>query len=340
MSEGLRDGQIIKVSVIVPVYNTAGYLPRCIESILGQSLTELELLLVDDGSEDDSYDVCEQYARRDARIRLFRKKNGGASSARNMALEHVKGEFIVFVDSDDYILPDILKKSYEALKKENMRLAVFGIHYDYNQRGCGDDASPLLRAEDTGDVKSAYFRMNNEELMKNYLLDKPYYVGTIVWNKMYDAALWRERRQKEGIMNEDADMMYRLLGEIDEALYLRETGYVQCVRQGSVTNRTFHPGRMNSLNICDDLKQFIKEHYQEKMYGYAVLSVGIDCKFLLREIIEAGIQNNPDSYEQVLEYYRSNNKELRRWWYLDIKKSIRILGTYYFRNINWIVERL
>ena len=91
------------ISVIVPVYNVENYLPRCLDSIINQTYTNLEILLVDDGATDNSGKLCDEYAQKDNRIRVFHKENGGVSSARNMGLDNATGEYIAFVDSDDYI---------------------------------------------------------------------------------------------------------------------------------------------------------------------------------------------------------------------------------------------
>lgn len=96
----------MKLSVIIPVYNTEKYLSRCVDSVLGQSFTDFELLLVDDGSTDDSGTICDEYAEKDNRVRVFHKENGGASSARNLGLDHAQGEWVTFIDSDDYIEDD------------------------------------------------------------------------------------------------------------------------------------------------------------------------------------------------------------------------------------------
>lgn len=97
-----------KISVIVPVYNAEKYLHRCIDSILSQTFTDFELLLIDDGSKDESGKICDRYAEKDVRIRVFHKKSGGASSARNTGLDNAKGEWIAFCDADDYVFPDWL----------------------------------------------------------------------------------------------------------------------------------------------------------------------------------------------------------------------------------------
>ena len=101
-----------KISVIVPVYNVEQYLPRCIDSILAQTFTDFELLLIDDGSTDNSGKVCDEYARKDSRIRVFHKKNGGVSSARNTGLDNAHGEWVAFVDSDDTLDVDFLHYSF------------------------------------------------------------------------------------------------------------------------------------------------------------------------------------------------------------------------------------
>ena len=101
------------ISVIVPVYNAEKYLHRCIDSILAQTYTDFELLLIDDGSKDKSGEICDEYARKDTRVRVFHQENGGVSSARNLGLDNAKGEWITFVDSDDYIEENFLK-SFEG----------------------------------------------------------------------------------------------------------------------------------------------------------------------------------------------------------------------------------
>ena len=97
------------ISIIVPLYNAEQDLPRCIDSILAQSYTDFELLLIDDGSPDNCGAICDEYATRDSRVRVFHKKNGGVSSARNLGLENACGEYIAFIDSDDYVLNDYLE---------------------------------------------------------------------------------------------------------------------------------------------------------------------------------------------------------------------------------------
>lgn len=113
----------IKISVIVPVYNVMAYLTRCVDSIRKQTYRNLEILLVDDGSTDNSGALCEKFALEDKRIRVFHKENGGSSSARNLGIEKATGDFIGFVDSDDYIEPEMYERLLAMLLEENLLVA-------------------------------------------------------------------------------------------------------------------------------------------------------------------------------------------------------------------------
>ena len=114
------------VSVIVPVYNVEKYLPRCIDSIVLQSYTDIEILLIDDGSTDNSGKICDEYAVRDSRIRVFHKNNGGVSSARNLGLQKALGDYVCFVDSDDYIHPRYIEILINAIRENNADIAISG----------------------------------------------------------------------------------------------------------------------------------------------------------------------------------------------------------------------
>ena len=105
----------VKISIIVPVYKVEQYLSKCIESILAQTFQNWELLLIDDGSPDNSGKICDEYALKDSRIRVFHKENGGVSSARNLGIDNARGEWITFIDSDDYIQPGFLEGLYEPI---------------------------------------------------------------------------------------------------------------------------------------------------------------------------------------------------------------------------------
>lgn len=119
------------ISIIVPVYNTEKYLDKCIQSVLAQTYTNWELLLIDDGSTDSSGAICDKYAAEDNRIRVFHKENGGVSSARNLGLDNAQGEWISFVDADDWIENSMLHDAYQKAMDENAEIIFTDIKYHY-----------------------------------------------------------------------------------------------------------------------------------------------------------------------------------------------------------------
>ena len=163
-----------RISVIVPVYNVEKYLPRCIDSILAQTFTDFELLLIDDGSSDNSGKICDKYARKDKRIRVFHKENGGVSSARNIGLDKAKGEWITFVDSDDYVGKNWLTYFYPTDKdKGYLRVQGYEI-IQSNQRTC------IISSQ-------SIFFCTKSEILKNIieLESSKILLYKTPWNKMY-----------------------------------------------------------------------------------------------------------------------------------------------------------
>ena len=122
------------VSIVLPVYNVEKYLDRCIESVVGQTYSNLEIILVDDGSPDRCPQKCEEWAKRDKRIKVIHKANSGLGYARNTGIEYASGEYICFFDSDDYVAQDTIEKAYATAKTSNSDMVLFG-HYDVDAQG-------------------------------------------------------------------------------------------------------------------------------------------------------------------------------------------------------------
>ena len=118
-----------KISIIIPVYNVETYIHKCIGSVLAQTYRNIEVILVDDGSPDNSGIICDEYAKKDKRVIVIHKKNGGLSDARNAGIDAATGDYIVFVDSDDYIAPDMIEKLYETQKRNNADITVCGYRW-------------------------------------------------------------------------------------------------------------------------------------------------------------------------------------------------------------------
>ena len=166
------------VSVIIPVYKTEQYLDRCIESVVNQTYKNLEIILVDDGSPDNCPKMCDEWAKKDSRIKVIHKKNGGLSDARNVGIDCATGEYLSFIDSDDFISNQMYKKMLNSIENFNADLAVCGIETFY------DGQTPDVMVDKEDEVisnKEAFLRLNNKEyntylviacnkLYKNYLM--------------------------------------------------------------------------------------------------------------------------------------------------------------------------
>lgn len=171
------------ISIIVPVYNTEKYLRRCIDSVLAQTYKDFELLLIDDGSTDTSGAICDEYAEKDGRIRVFHKENGGVSSARNLGLDNAKGEWITFVDSDDYIEENFLKSFEGKLDADLVVGNTVLITYQTGKR-MKHNGIPSGCYKDVRSVLSSHL---SESILR------------VPWGKMYRAGLISDLRYNESI---------------------------------------------------------------------------------------------------------------------------------------------
>ena len=155
------------ISVIIPIYNSEKYLSKCISSVLEQTYKDLELILVDDGSTDNSLNICNDFAERDSRIVVVHQKNAGVSAARNNGLKNAKGDFITFVDSDDYVENDWLELLFKAITEKNAEVAVCGIKLDDKQKivecNCEMKEQIILRLQECGLLYSVVNKLYRRE---------------------------------------------------------------------------------------------------------------------------------------------------------------------------------
>lgn len=199
------------VSIVVPVYNVKDYLGKCLESLMGQSYERIEIIVVDDGSTDGSGEICDEFARDDERVKVFHKRNGGLSSARNYGIKKAKGDYICLVDSDDLVNKDFVARMVEAAEQEDADVAVCG----YN------DAVPERRV------------VSGEEATVR-LLTMQENMEIIAWNKMYRLNLFDDVSYPEGENYEDTLTTYKLLSKAGRAAYVPESLYVYRERVGSI----------------------------------------------------------------------------------------------------------
>ena len=213
-----------RISVIVPVYNVEQYLPRCVESILAQTYENLEILLVDDGTKDNSGAICDAYARQDARVKAIHKKNGGLSSARNAGIDAATGEYLSFVDSDDWIEPDMYEKMMALMEKYGVRLVCAG-RWDVSSE-TGEKTLGLCPPKEEA--------ISGEELVRRIFHWEN--IDSAAWDKLYHKSLFASVRYPLGVICEDVPTTYRIALDAGQAAMLPCPVYNYYHRPGSITS--------------------------------------------------------------------------------------------------------
>lgn len=238
------------VSVIIPVYNVEDYLERCVESVIKQRYSNLEILLVDDGSTDNSGKLCDKLAENDNRIRVIHKANGGLSDARNVALNVMQGEWVTFVDSDDWVSKEYVDCMLSMALKNKAQIAVAL----YTNVTGMDDIKINQREEKTK-------TFNNKEGIKALLYQK--YFTTSAPCKMYNATLWDKIRFPKGRLYEDVNTIYNIFKSAEKTIFKNEIIYFYFQRQDSIVRKSFSIQKMdyvkNSREILEDIKKIYPE---------------------------------------------------------------------------------
>lgn len=225
-----QDGKLI--SVIVTAYNIEAYLPRCVESLIAQTYRPMEIILVDDGSVDGTAAVCDEYARKYEYIYVIHKENGGPSEARNAGLKVAKGDFIGYVDGDDWTEPDMYEEMYRACERAGAQIAICS----YRQVGEGAE-----EIHPTGNVLT----LSRDETLNLYINGDPqYHIYHSVWSKLFDRKVIEDIRFPEGRKSEDIMYTTWALTRADKCVFLDTPYYNYMVdRSGSIMNSHLHERR-------------------------------------------------------------------------------------------------
>ncbi|MDT2827539.1 glycosyltransferase [Enterococcus viikkiensis] len=237
-----------EISIIVPVYNAEKYLNKCVDSILNQTFKDFELILVDDGSHDNSGAICDEYVEKDLRVKVVHQKNGGVSRVRNKGIEIAKGKYIGFVDSDDFIAEDMYELLYNNLLKEKADLSICGIYDVYKGKKL-EKNSPN------------YLITNREEAVKLILEAKIVSVHPV--NKLYKKRLFEGVIYPDGSITEDAAVMFHLLENADVIVIDTTQKYYYYHRENSITTKPFSSLDLKTIEVWQDNEIYIKEKYPQ-----------------------------------------------------------------------------
>ena len=317
MGEGSRP---ILISVIVPIYNIVEYLPRCVNSIRRQTYRNLEIILVDDGSTDNSGALAEKMALEDKRIRVFHKENGGSSSARNLGLSKANGDYIGFVDSDDYIEPEMYERLLAVMLEENLLMA------QISRDEIDEQGNPMSNVCEPPDKLELW---ECERFMRELLLHRG---DCSFCTKLIHASLFQEEKFPEGELNEDFYLLVKLLPKVPAVAILPEQDYHVFYRYGSNTrtrNKDEFPQVFTDIvRNADRVQEIVEEEYPALLPEAMRFGLFQRLDYMLHIPIS---QMNRENifYQQVKTYLKKHRKDAVRSQYLTQKNKVYLvlLGT-------------
>ncbi len=294
------------VSIIVPVYNVKPYLERCVNSLIKQSYSNLEIILVDDGANDGSGDVCDSLMHRDERIKVVHQENQGLSAARNTGIEEARGDYLCFVDSDDYVNHDYVKYLYDMCQINGADIGI-----------CGHLITEKDDYSDTIDFSRPIEVYSRSEIFDRFYTDMH---GSIViaWNKIYKKECIGNIRYDVGMIHEDEATTFKFLYNADKIAFGREVCYYYYSRPDSITGSAYSKRNLDILKAYENRVLFYKEHGEDKLYDR-------ECQFYLSEIL--------NQYKKVNKFLNGDKDILR-----DLCEKYKTIYRDSNRK-NWTVSR-
>ncbi len=308
---------IPKVSIIVPVYNVEKYLDRCLNSLINQTLKDIEIILVDDESPDNCPKLCDEYAEKDSRIKVIHKKNGGLGFARNSGLDVASGEYFAFVDSDDYVDLDFYERLYTAAKKGNYDLAQGGMSKKYGDKIDYKNHTYAGRTFDENDVKNILFpSVLGPDTFDQNNSDMSTCMGIYKLSLVKDNNV-RFVSEREYI-SEDAIFDIEIFKYIKSAIIIDGTGYYYCFNEASLTHK-YIPNRFEQIKkLCDyELSLVDSDVVKERIIGTFLINVIATLKLEAINYKKTGNRNDKlkvkrivnDSYvKNILKNYNYKNQ--------------------------------
>lgn len=297
------------VSIVVPVYKVENYLDKCVNSIVTQSYKNLEIILVDDGSPDKSSLMCDKWAKKDSRIKVIHKENGGLSDARNCGIRKAKGEYLFFVDSDDWIAPDIIKKMVFYMHKFHADMVVCQFVYAFSN----------------GKIKRNYNSRKRVKCLSKKqafdLLAKDYEITNHVWRKLYKRTLVPEEIFPKGKNFEDSFAMPTLFSKCEVIVSINDIGY-------------YYRQNENSISHTESMAN-VQDHYESILKSYNdILKYMPSSKWLA---FRTKINREIGMYEFLLVHQFKNNdrkqaEELKKKVHKDISNFSYIFIIHGFKH--------
>ena len=302
-----------KISIIVPVYKVEPYLDKCVSSIVNQTYKNLEIILVDDGSPDNCPAMCDAWAEKDSRIRVIHKTNGGLSDARNAGMTVATGELMAFVDSDDWIAPDMYEYLYQRLTEDNSDIAACGVQMVWENK----TPSRML-------TRDGNCVLNQEEAMRAIIEES--WLKQPVWYKLYKTALVRDILFPKGKCHEDVFWSYQAVGKAKKVSISDYIGYYYLQRGGSIMGAGYSLKRLDAVEAKVQRCAYIQERFPA-LSPLAIKDLWFTCiyqgQLALRALNKAEAEKILTYFENLVEThpFQMEGCSLKERLWLNMAKS-------------------
>ena len=314
------------ISIIVPIYKVENYITRCVDSIVNQTYTNLEIILVNDGSPDNCGKICDDYAKKDERIKVIHKQNGGLSDARNAGIEIASGKYISFIDSDDYVEYNYVEILYNSILEHQSDIAIS------SHKAIYENGTILEKATRENII------LKPKEVLKRILYDEG--IDLSAWGKLYKTELFKNIRYIKGRLFEDASTTYQLIDKANKISIDSKSTYNYMIRNTSITNNSFTVKKMDLITSTEEMCNYIKNKYPDlekaanRRLMYAYLSTLSQLAMCKQKFIK--------EQKYMMVYIKENRRKVLKDKYVPKRDKIALLSTIFgfeFYKVMWSCYR-
>lgn len=300
------------VSVIVPVYNVEPYLCRCLDSIINQTYTNIEIILIDDGSTDNSYSICREYEEQHSNIVFLHKENGGLSSSRNVGMLYANGLYIMFVDSDDFIHEDCVRELYFLLKNNNVKISQCNF-----EKGSSDQFS-----QKNEKIKNTFY--------SGYKMYETKYVNSVVWGKLYDRIVLKDLEFPVSKINEDEFYTYKVLYAAEKVAVTNRRLYYYYKRSNSIMNNKEKEIELDIIDAFEERINFFDNKNEMKLKIVSIKEFCIRLIVLYTRCMSA--KNERNDLEYIKKLFDENYAIIKKESFLSLKEKYLFIAFKYAPN--------
>lgn len=319
MSDNKQD---ILISIVVPVYNVEEYLNDCVKSLVNQTYKNIEIILVDDGSTDNSGKLCDKWEKKDSRIKAFHKLNGGLSDARNYGTQRISGEYTMYVDSDDCVNCNIIEVLLSSLIETNAQVAICDFVHVFNNS----------EAEYT-------FSNSNSMFTAEQAVCEMWYQSSFLpsaTGKLYNTDIIKEVPFRKGILFEDIDMMHKVLFKCDRVVYNKSKLYAYQHRDGSITTNRFTQRDCEILNICNRINAFAEDKSDNLKAAAKSYGVVGALRVYLNAPREDEFKETIDTCKKII---KDDGKEVMRDGNARKKTRVALMMYFYMKPLMFLLYK-